>query len=216
MGRICDLDLKGGKFIGYGCEYFVFENSLEAQKDSLTEDICFIEYENGYSIDISWFWGEKGYGEFSRTSSFVISIIRGTDWENPFKTYESLDLLSLKQNLLKAVDIVSELKNLKETDYYNDLFLVGTTFELKRNNKDSEIEIYMLVDSNEYNNIFRIACIKGANAGKIVGNVIQDDTIDHFEAVSELHLIKEIQRSISFQDGSLKFISIKIERDEYL
>lgn len=102
-----EIDFSPGKII-YLEFNFDKNKTVSEQIFEFKEDICQIEYDNGYLIDIGY------YPEFSIDGNFKVYLIKDLDWENPIieKAAASIDDL-----IIEVSEIVSYVrKRLKKKD----------------------------------------------------------------------------------------------------
>lgn len=76
---------------------------LKKQELFLTEDLLQVEYKNKIILDLGWF------PEFNCNGVFLINIIRNYDWNNPIFKKEVYVLSELKNELIKAINLINSL-----------------------------------------------------------------------------------------------------------
>ena len=78
-----------------------FSKPLEAQLDSLKEDMLQVEFEGGYILDVGW------RPSFSLDGAFYIVLIKNHDWEKPVFSAEARGMDGLMKSMELAMQAVN-------------------------------------------------------------------------------------------------------------
>ena len=78
---------------------------LESQVDALLEDMAQVAFDNGHVIlDVGW------YPQGSPDGCFRVMVVVGSDWQHPAYDARTRDIGGLRQSVLRALQIVGELR----------------------------------------------------------------------------------------------------------
>ncbi|MDJ1652550.1 hypothetical protein PFH44_03405 [Raoultella sp. Ech2A] len=89
-----DIDFKGGMVT----DDTLFITDFDGSVDYIDEDILLVEYENDFSVDVSFHEGPN---------NLSVNVIRGSNWDNPVysKIIGLRDKTALLQSIKEAIEI---------------------------------------------------------------------------------------------------------------
>ncbi|VDR24484.1 Uncharacterised protein [Raoultella terrigena] len=89
-----DIGFKGGMVT----DDTLFITDFDGSVDYIDEDILLVEYENDFSVDVSFHEG---------SNNLSVNVIRGSNWDNPVysKIIGLRDKTALLQSIKEAIEI---------------------------------------------------------------------------------------------------------------
>lgn len=97
-----NLDWKSGTVVHWDMESIDLNTPLGDQLTELKEDLAQISFPGGLLIDVGW------YPEFSKEGFFLVTVIKGEDWEEPLMKETCSSATALLSALSKAISIAEQ------------------------------------------------------------------------------------------------------------
>lgn len=97
-----DFEWRSGRVLFWDMMNINNSEPLHAQLNQLKEDLVQVEFPNETILDIGW------YPEFSPEGSFVLTVIRKKNWEEPLFTRKCSDISDLRLCIEQGI-VIAEL-----------------------------------------------------------------------------------------------------------
>jgi hypothetical protein len=72
-----EIDWRSGVVDYWALDFLDLRRDMTMQAENLKEDLAQVKYSSEILLDIGW------YPEFSPSGEFVVTVVRGGDWESP-------------------------------------------------------------------------------------------------------------------------------------
>ncbi|WP_269632538.1 hypothetical protein [Pelomonas sp. BJYL3] len=92
-----EIDWRSGIIDYWDLDFLDLRQDMAAQAEYLKEDLAQVKYSSDVLLDIGW------YPEFSPSGEFVVTVIRGGDWESPLFQGSANSVQALLTCLVTAV-----------------------------------------------------------------------------------------------------------------
>lgn len=101
-----EINWKSGTVTGWDIDDLDLSKSIDSQIDLLKEDLMQVRFGNAIILNLGW------YPEFNSQGQFVLSVVKGEDWndpkyedwENPILQFKFRDMAKFMQNLNQAIE----------------------------------------------------------------------------------------------------------------
>jgi hypothetical protein len=98
-----EFDLAGGEVLLWDLADLDPQLPLVDQLYELKEDLAVVRYPCGIVVDVGY------YPEFKKSGRFVVIVTNDADWDNPRFVFETQSIRELKNVLVVAIQVASNL-----------------------------------------------------------------------------------------------------------